>query len=235
MKILHLCLSNFYIDGYGYQENILPILNQEQGHTVKIIASTITYINGQLGYTKPSQYNTETGIPIVRLPYVKWVPSFIAKKIGIYSNVYKEIVEFSPDIIFYHGTGGYGLKWVAKYKKKYPKIKLYADNHAFSSNTALNWYSKLVYKAILNPILRKNVQYFDKIFYISEACKDFLIEFKGISSDILEFMPLGGIILDDQEYYHKGKIYRDKLQLREDNILLVHSGKLIRIKGQMYY
>ena len=27
MKILHCCLANFYIDNYGYQENILNFVN----------------------------------------------------------------------------------------------------------------------------------------------------------------------------------------------------------------
>ena len=42
MRILHLCLSCFYIDGYNYQENILPRINHEDGHDVRILASTET-------------------------------------------------------------------------------------------------------------------------------------------------------------------------------------------------
>lgn len=41
MKILHLCLACFYIDGYTYQENILPRINREDGHDVRILASKI--------------------------------------------------------------------------------------------------------------------------------------------------------------------------------------------------
>jgi len=63
MKILHCCLSQFYIDNYSYQENILPRVNKQMGHEVKIIASTETYLdNRNLEYVEPSRYYTEDGI-----------------------------------------------------------------------------------------------------------------------------------------------------------------------------
>lgn len=39
MKILHLCLANFYIDNYSYQENMLPKFHKKLGYEVEIIAS----------------------------------------------------------------------------------------------------------------------------------------------------------------------------------------------------
>ena len=69
MKILHLCLACFYIDNYTYQENILPRINHEDGHDVRILASTETYVdNAHLGYVEPAEYVTEYGVPIKRLP-----------------------------------------------------------------------------------------------------------------------------------------------------------------------
>ena len=65
MRILHLCLACFYIDGYNYQENILPRINHEDGHDVRILASTETYVdNLHLGYVEPREYVTEYGVPI---------------------------------------------------------------------------------------------------------------------------------------------------------------------------
>lgn len=43
MKILHFCLSCFYIDNYDYQENQLVRVNVEDGHDVLVVASTETY------------------------------------------------------------------------------------------------------------------------------------------------------------------------------------------------
>ena len=63
MKILHCCLAAFYIDKYGYQENVLPKMHKIQGHEVEILASTENYLNGnKLSYVKPSIYYNEDKI-----------------------------------------------------------------------------------------------------------------------------------------------------------------------------
>ena len=99
MRILHLCLSCFYIDGYNYQENILPRINHEDGHDVRILASTETYVdNLHLGYVEPQEYVTEYGVPIKRLPYVKVGTSFTTIKLRKYPHVYEEIAAFVEPI-----------------------------------------------------------------------------------------------------------------------------------------
>ena len=40
MKIIHLCLSCFYIDNYRYQENELVREHVTDGHEVLVVAST---------------------------------------------------------------------------------------------------------------------------------------------------------------------------------------------------
>ena len=70
MRILHCCLSCFYIDGYNYQENILPKINKLDGHEVMVIASTETYIdNNNLGYIEPCEYYTCENVLIKRIAY----------------------------------------------------------------------------------------------------------------------------------------------------------------------
>ena len=96
MKILHLCLSCFYIDGYNYQENVLPRINMLDGHEVKIIASTETYIdNYTLGYTEPNEYVNEDGIQVKRIPYKKIINTLFTTKIRKYKNLYEK-----ADIVF---------------------------------------------------------------------------------------------------------------------------------------
>ena len=49
MRILHLCLANFYIDNYSYQENMLPKYHKMMGHYVSVIASKVSFDeNGEL-------------------------------------------------------------------------------------------------------------------------------------------------------------------------------------------
>lgn len=71
MKIVHLCLSAFFIDNYSYQENILPKYHVKMGHVVTVIASLFTYNKEGKGcmlegYT---EYDDRNGYHVVRLPY----------------------------------------------------------------------------------------------------------------------------------------------------------------------
>ena len=73
MKIVHLCLSAFFIDNYSYQENILPKYHVKMGHVVTVIASLFTYNKEGKGcmlegYT---EYDDKNGYHVVRLPYKK--------------------------------------------------------------------------------------------------------------------------------------------------------------------
>ena len=103
MRILHLCLANYYIDGYNYQENVLTRINKEDGHEVRIIASTETFKdNLTMTYVEPSEYVTEFGVPIQRIPYVKIGTHFSTVKIRKYVGLYDEIVKFAPDVILSH-------------------------------------------------------------------------------------------------------------------------------------
>lgn len=232
MKILHCCLSCFYIDGYNYQENVLPKIHQEQGHDVKILASTETIIdNKRLGYLKPSIYKTETGIEVTRLPYIKTFPRKLGKKIRAYIGVYKYLNQYNPDIILFHGVPAYDLITVAKYKKKNQDVKLFVDSHEDSNNSARNFISKyLLHQIIYKHFVKKSLKHIDKILYVAPEVKDFLIENYSIPEDLLEFYPLGGTVISQR----KKKEYRDEILknmgFNSDNLIFTHSGKMNKKK-----
>lgn len=166
MKILHCCLSNFYIDNYGYQENILPKMHKLQGHDVAILASTEIFVdNAKLGYTKPSSYITNDGIPITRIPYVKWLPHTIAKKLRIYKGIKNNLQAFNPDIIFIHGSQFVGVLEIIDYLKKRPNVRVYIDNHADFINSASNWISKNVLHKIIYKWATQRIEPYTRKFY----------------------------------------------------------------------
>ena len=101
MRIVHCCLAAFYIDNYGYQENILPRMHKLQGHDVLILASTETYVDKvHIGYVEPKEYINEDGIPVHRIPYNSFLPHRIMQKLRCYKGVYNELDKFNPDFIF---------------------------------------------------------------------------------------------------------------------------------------
>lgn len=232
MKILHCCLSCFYIDNYNYQENVLPRQNKMDGHEVMILASTETFIdNNSLGYIKPSKYVNEDGIDVIRIPYSSILPSFIMRKLRIYKNTLKYIKEFNPDVILFHGGAAYDIIEVAKYKEINPNVKIYVDCHEDFNNSARNFLSKeILHKIFYKRFIHKVLPYIEKVLCISVESYNFMKDFYKIPSGSLELYPLGGTIFEGEKYESMRKQARNELQLKDSDILLVHSGKMSRLK-----
>ena len=90
MKIMHLCLSCFYIDNFSYQENELPRQNKRDGHDVRIIASTETLMDED-SFFDAGEHLNEDGIPVKRLTYKKWFTKKVMEKIRAYQVLYQEM------------------------------------------------------------------------------------------------------------------------------------------------
>ncbi len=232
MKILHLCLSCFYIDNYTYQENILPRINHEDGHDVRILASTETYVdNAHLGYVEPAEYVTEYGVPIKRLPYVKAGNGFVTHKFRAYPHLYEEIAAFAPDVILSHDLSYWSVLDVIRYKKAHPAVKLYADTHTAYNNSGTNWLSlHILHRGLYRYLTKKAFPYLEKYFYISDECREFSHEVYDIPNEKMEFYPLGGTLLSDEEYAAVRAKRRTELGLVENDRLYIHSGKLDALK-----
>lgn len=194
MKIVHCCLSNFYIDGFAYQENELVAQNVKDGHHVTVIASTESFgVDGRLTYIKPSDYLGADGARVIRLPYRKFVPHWLGRKLRMHSNVFELLNTLKPDIVLFHGTCGWELNAVTRYKKLNPNIKFYVDSHEDFNNSARNWASKwLLHFCFYRNILKSCLLEIDKILCITVESISFVSGFYGVPAAKLELFPLGG-------------------------------------------
>lgn len=232
MKILHLCLSCFYIDGYNYQENVLPRINKEDGHDVRIIASTATFTDHMdIGYVEPSEYVTEYGVPIKRLAYKKIGPDAVTGRIRIYPGLYEEIAAFKPDVILAHSLAFWSALDVIRYKKDHPEVKFYADTHTAAYNSGRNWITlHLLHRGLYRSVIQKALPYLEKYLYVGAAAREFDHENYGVPYEMMEYYPLGGNLLEESAYQAHRAARRGELQLADGELLLIHSGKLDALK-----
>jgi len=235
MKILHVCLSNFYIDNYGYQENILPKMHKLQGHAVAILASTETFIeNSKLGYVEPSSYITEYGVPITRIPYSKKLPHGVAKKIRIYNGVKKTLYSFKPDILFIHGGQFVSMMEIVNYVTKHPHVKIYVDNHADYINSGTNWVSRKILHGIIYKWAIKIVEPYTRKFYgVLPVRVDFLKEVYNTPRNKTELLVLG---IDDSNIdfankHHLRNEIRQSLKISDNDFVVITGGKIDRKKN----
>ncbi|MCD7034583.1 glycosyltransferase family 4 protein [Metabacillus sp. GX 13764] len=236
MKIVHLCLSNFYIDNFGYQENIIPKYNKKEGHDVTIIASRFSYNikNGENTKVQAGSYFTSYGIKVIRIDYkYKWLGK-INDKIKIYKETYKLLEKEKPDIIFNHGMQFLDLLEVARYIKDNPECLLYVDNHAANINSGTNILSRqILHKKMYKWVINKSLPYIKKIFAIAPGCKEFAKEMYGIPDEKIEYLFLGAdtdkINLINKA--HARKKIREELNIDDKDFLFITGGKLSKGKN----
>ncbi len=232
MKILHLCISCFYVDGYSYQENELVSRNLADGHEVRVIASTEQiHSDGSLRYGPPGRYVGGEGAEVERLPYGTAFPHAIAKKLRIYPNLYERIAAFAPDVILFHGACSRDIATVARYVREHPHCRLYVDSHEDAVNSARSFISKWVlHYLVYRPALLSALPQVDMVLPVSIGCLEFMRDFYGVPGEKLEFYPVGGEVVGDDDYRRLRAARRSELGVAPDEVLIVQSGKFDRLK-----
>lgn len=232
MKIAHLCLSCFYIDGFAYQENELVAQNVAEGHDVVVVASTETYgADRRIAYLEPGEYLGTDGARVIRLPYRKFLPQAVMRKLRMHPRVYEILAREKPDVILFHGLCGWELNAAARYRQSHPETLLYADSHEDFNNSARSFLSKyLLHLGFYCLIVHRCLDRIDRILCISVDTINFVRDFYGVPQSKLEFFPLGGKILTTSEYDEIRMTMRTRLAISSEDVVFVQSGKIDRAK-----
>ncbi len=232
MKIVHICLACFYVDGMAYQENIIPKYNSKH-HEVMIITSDFSFdASGKRIKKEKSEYKNEYGIPVKVLPRSRRYGPY--SRYNDYDNLYETLCQFQPDLIFCHGGQFVALKDVIRYCKKYSSVKLFIDQHGDYYNTPVNtkrqrWGQYWIY----GYWMRKAVPYTERFWGVTPWRCEYLNDVYGIPKDKIGFLPMGG---DDEKihFYCQGEIrekIRTEYKIEDSDILLVTGGKIDKNKN----
>lgn len=227
MRIAHVCLAGAYTEGMSYQDNMLVDINRRDGHEVLIVSDCRRFEGALIVPTAPEDYFTANGARLVRLPFDWTGPQWLTNKVKRCRRLMPLLEAFRPDVILYHGVIGWELLTLGKYKKAHPDVRIYVDSHEDRHNSGTNELSYLVqYRLLFRSLIWRVLPYVDKILYISLETKDFLQEVLDLPESVLEYYPLGGIVVPDEERRRIRKVRRKALGLKEKDIVFFHSGKL---------
>lgn len=232
MRVLHLCLSCFYIDNAGYQENNLVRQHVRDGHDVLVIASTETFDGkGGLGYTAPGSYMGSDGANVIRIPYASWLPHKIGRKLRIHAGVYDLIQAFAPEAILFHGCAGNEIVTAARYAADHLDVLLYADSHEDINNSARGFISKnILHRLFYRNRMQTALPHIRKVLCVNVESMDFMSELYGVPRGLLEFFPLGGNVLEQAEMSDRRTKTRRQHDLLDDAFVFLQSGKMTKRK-----
>ncbi len=233
MKIVHICLTGVFTEGWTYQENLLSKYHSKLGYDVILIASTLSYDNnGEKSITKKSAYKNQDGVFIVRLEEKNDNPSGKFKR---FPKLYETLTDIKPDIIFVHGCQFLDVRTIVDYKRKNRNVKIYVDNHADLSNSAKGFVSyHILHKVIWKRMAKKLEPYTEKFYGVMPSRVEFLKKMYGISDCKIELLVMGA---DDEKVKAvlKPEVreeIRRKYGISESDFLIVTGGKIDNAKKQ---
>lgn len=236
MKVVHLCLSAFFPDGYSYQENMLPKFHKQAGNEVEIIASLRTFdSNGKAAYLpKGGVYINEHGIKVTRLEYKK--NNRFCKILKIYTGLLQTLENAAPDILFIHNLQFLDIFIVIKYLKKHPNVKVFCDNHGDLVNSARSFISKnILHKIIWKHCAHKIEPYTTKFYGVLPCRVDFLKNVYGLPAEKCELLVMGAdddLVAEAANPNVRSEI-RKKYGIADDDFLVITGGKIDAFKPQI--
>lgn len=231
LTIVHVALASSVTDGMSYQENFLSDQNAKDGHNVIIITNTSKFINGKITDVDEEDIILSNGVRLIRIAFDKIINKKISLKVRKSKKLFFLLKELKPDIIFSHSTSYYSLKDCVKYVKKYPEVRMVADNHASFYNSGHNFASKFfLHKGLYRYVTKKSIKYLKTYYCIGLEEEEFARKIYGVPKSLIKFYPLGGTVLDDENYVEKRKKIRKELAIDDNSILFMHSGKFDILK-----
>lgn len=233
MKIVHLCLSCFFVDNYSYQDNMLPKYHVKMGHEVTVIASLVSFNKEGKPclLSSPSVRMDDNGHKVIRLAYKK--PLKVNRFFRRYENFYDTLAAEKPDVIFTHGVAMAEVNTLVRYLRENPHVKLYGDHHGDYINSATNFWSKhVLHKVIWRHYAKKLEPYLTKCYGVTPMRCRFLKEMYHLNPDIIEFLPMG---VDDEAIpENRGEVrdsIRKELGVPENAFLIMTGGKIDQRKN----
>lgn len=231
MRILHICIGNPFTETMYYKENYFIEANLLDGHEPIILADTTKWEQNSIVEVGICDRIMENGARLIRVNLKKMGGRRIAMKLRIVEEFVDIVVSLQPNVILFHNIYQEGIARLEEIKKQLPYCKIYGDSSATFVNSAKTFFSKRILHGIIyRNWVKKGTEYLEKIFFVNESAREFLIKQYALPVNKLELNSLPSIIMDENEKQKKKKEFRLKQGISESTIIVSHSGKMDKKK-----
>lgn len=219
MKIVH--IHQYFNDGFGYQENVLPAYQQKLGHDVIMLTSTLSNNFDNKSIKNKGNYFSN-GFRVKRIG----VRGEFKNRFVLFNDLYRHLEEERPDYIFHHGATAPSISVAASYKRNHPEVFLALDEHAdLNISGRIHLWKLLYYNLFWSRFLRYFDEYIDLYFGVTPARCLFLNEELGISMEKIRLLPIGSDIDSNNSTDDEDLLY-EKYNIERKGLLFIHGGKM---------
>jgi glycosyltransferase involved in cell wall biosynthesis len=233
MKIVH--ITHHYIDGWGYQDNLLPLYQLFQGDDVLVVSD-----NDHLGYTQ----DPALAESVIAKGDAYTIQGVRIRKIRCYFNtsntslfcrgLYRLMQHEKPELILHHGIDSSSMVIAAIYKLRHPSVRLYVDNHADSINESHNRLWDFCYnRLLLSATVKLLGSVVDKYLGVTPLRCHYLHWKFGVPYSRIDFLPIGCDTKSVDDLQVDNASLRRQYDIPENAFIVASGGKMDASKGTL--
>jgi len=235
MKICHIAIACFYIEGWAYQENILPKYHKKLGYDVDIITTRYTKDkNNRPGLRDAGSYTNDSGINVEVLDYDTDNIFYKLKKVRKVKGLYDRLIDAKPEIVFVHGCQFFNTSDIIRYKKEFPEVKIYVDQHGDYYNMPITGIKNFILQKVVFRFIAKRLsKYVEKFWGVTPWRVDYLRNVYGLPAHKLDLLVMGGEsdIIDSVRKDLNIEQRRQSYNLDINDFVIVTGGKIDKVKN----
>lgn len=224
MNIVHIAPNAPFNDGWSYQENLLPKYQAKLGHTVTLIVS-----DRHVDRSDRRRDFTAQGFRVIRKK-LKLLPIRRLRGICISMDVYDDLCELKPDLVFFHGMVSPAIRQAVAYRKRVnPRCVIVQDSHTDSNNSfdPASFKGRIL-KLLYTALHRSTEKHIAKIYGVTPWRKAYAEQAFGARPSRTDVLIMGA---DDEaiDFEHRDEIrerIRAQFGIGADEFLVVSGGKI---------
>lgn len=232
MKVVHICMIA-YLDGWGYQDNLLPEYMSKAGHEVVVISSA----NHFPSFLKEAEIKRIKSkgdnyyVNNVHLYRIK--TKFDTSNYNFYcSGLSKILNDEKPDVIFHHGVNSSSMLIAWNYIRKHYNVKFFIDNHADRINeSSRKIWNFIITKIILGTCIKIVDNKVTKYYGVTPGRCEYLESHFGVPEKKISLLPIGGDTDLVDSITSSTTELRAKYGYPIDSKIIVSGGKMGEDKG----
>lgn len=227
MKIVH--VTHHYIDGWGYQDNLLPKYQQKEGHDVVVLTNNSHLPSSCRDDIIRKGNDYYDGYVRIR----KFKSHLNTNNSGyLCSGLYRLLVKEKPELIFHHGIDSSSLIVCALYKKRHIGCVLFVDNHVDEINQSTNklWLlfnNRLLLSSVVK-LLSSTIDYF---WGVTPLRCDYLQNVFKAPSEKVGLLPFGGDSEIIDSIPDNIVQLRSRYSIPSSSFVIITGGKMDATKG----
>lgn len=232
-KIVHVMISAFFIEGAGYQENLLPRAHKRMGFDVTIITSRFCFDHVNNVASRPSgTYINADGIKVIILDDNKRYP-LISPLQTKCKGLLRVLKEEHPDYLFMHNIEYMDSYIVARYAAAM-NIPLFCDNHADYYNSPSRGIIQFLQRVFIRiPLARFIAKRASVIWGTTPWRVQYLQQYYKIPKSKTGFLVMGAdetLIRWEQRDKIRSEV-RKKYGISDSDFLIITGGKINQEKN----